>query len=244
MTPATASTNPQSTVSRAGRISLTVAIARILNWPIYAAGVGLAVGLSWLASLHTGGADVRAPLLRVALIALSLSAVSLFEDEANELTQTAPRGGGFQRRVRLLVTSAVWILGSFLVVGVGSIDLPSEEGVHSDQFIIEGLAEVGVVLAVAGVVSLSQHSDSSGASAAATLLTLLAISWLLPRQLRPWIVPGHIDWNRVRALWHGVALVTWGVAIATVAIEPYRALTVHSLQRSLPASVPGLGRSD
>lgn len=184
-------------------------LLRVTDWtPVVSSGA-CALAIVWLITWDShSGMEELLVALRAAAILLGLAAAFVLDDPAADVTAAAPCPLLLRRALRValvsLPTAALW--GAALSIAARK-PLPESSALPVPLLTLELATIIMIALALAATAIRWSDSRSVGPAAAAGLLGITVMTWLVPEGARPWVYPAQKNWVAAH-WWWGVVLVT------------------------------------
>ncbi|CAN5682415.1 hypothetical protein BH24ACT15_BH24ACT15_18220 [soil metagenome] len=201
-------------------VRLLAPMVRAVNWVPVAPAGALALLAVWLISRDDfAGLEERIAAVRTAALLLVLSTAFVLDDATAELSDSTPAPLLLPRTVRVLLmfvpTSSLWAAVLWVMVRA---PLTEPSSLPIAALTLELGAIVMLTIAIAAVTIKLGNVDVGGRPAAAALLGLTLVSWLMPEDTRLWVYPGQTNWVEAH-VWWCVILITAGTVFGWASVD-------------------------
>lgn len=207
---------------------MAIATARSTPLKPLAASASAALLAAVVAALTTD-ADYALMSARFATTALAVGVAFSFDDPASASTGAVPYQLRYRRLNRVLymfaafaflLATVLWLIGAVLPADQAVLPIP--------RLVLEASGQAAAGLAIAAY--LARTEPKPGRIAAATLLGIVAASWLLPGPLRPWLHPDDPLWHAGQRIWTSV-LATSLLLLTALSWDSRTRMPVRTIRR-------------
>lgn len=225
-------------------LALLVPTWRALPWRPIAAGGGLGLALISLPVVFSAPVDldIQVKLMRLAALAGALGATFLLDEPSRSITCAVPTSRLLRHGLRamlVLPAAALWWVMTLSIAWYGT-----QEGLRGilplPSLTVEAAALLAVAVALSATTPRFRDSAVGGPTAAAALLGLIAVLWMLPESVTLLVWPDDPRWAQAHVAWAGLLLIAVGAFLA-LSREPLR--TRAYLRSPLRAEPDRTGRS-